>query len=130
MKIISAQIAVLLVAVALGSAASSLKAADADPSLQKKFDNLINAIKAKDRDAFLASSTDAVNKGTTQQVMDRLHGLIGARLAKGFESTYLCRLKQQGHEVHLWKVSFKDEGDDVVIRIVLKDGKLAGFFLQ
>ncbi len=126
----SAQLAVLLTAIALGLTSPPVRAADPDPSVQKFFDNLIGAIRSNDRDAFVANATDAVRNGTTPQVMTQLNSLLGTRLAKGLEATYLCRLKQRGHEVHLWKLTFKDGGDDVVVRVVVKDGKLAGFFLQ
>ena len=46
------------------------------------------------------------------------------------QTTYLCQLKQAGYQVHLWKMTFKDDSDDQIARLVLKDGKVAGFFLQ
>jgi hypothetical protein len=66
----------------------------------------------------------------TQEVMDAMKKEFAPRLDKGYKATYLCQLKQVGHVVHLWKMSFKDDGDDLVCRLVLKDGKVAGFFFQ
>ena len=40
------------------------------------------------------------------------------------------QLKQQGCQVHLWKLVFKDGGDDTLAKLVLKDGRVAGFWLQ
>jgi len=104
------------------------QAPKADAATQKIFDNLINAIKAGDRDAFVADATEAIKEGTNQKVMDALAEQLGGRLKKGFETTYLCQLKQSGHQVHLWKLTFKDGGDDLVIRVALKEGKVGGFF--
>lgn len=107
-----------------------LHAGEADAAVQKSFDKLLSAIKSSDRDAFVADATDAVKQGTTPAIMDVLRKQLGVRLEKGSKASYLCHLKQAGHQVHLWKMTFKDDGDDVVVRMVLKDGKLAGFFLQ
>lgn len=113
-------------------AATSPSAAQAkpDPAVQKSFEKLLAAVEASDRDAFVAEGTDAVKEGTTAAVMDLLKEKLGSRLKKGYESTYLCVLNQAGHRVHLWKCTFKDGGDDMVIRVAIKDGKVAGFFLQ
>jgi hypothetical protein len=112
------------------SAPAPAQAADPAPEVQKTFDKLLSAIKANDRDAFVADATDAVKQGLTPQVMEGVNKQLSSRLTKGYEAQYLCALKQVGHQVHLWKLTFTDGGDDVVIRLALKDGKVAGFFLQ
>ena len=108
----------------------SLGAAEPDKSVQRTFKKLLAAVQAKDRDAFVADAIEAVKQGVTQQVIDDLYKRLGSRLKKGYEATYLCQLKQGGVQVHLWKMAFKDGGDDVVVRLALEDGKVAGFFLQ
>jgi hypothetical protein len=30
----------------------------------------------------------------------------------------------------VWKLTFKDAGDDVLVRVALKEGKVGGFFIQ
>ncbi len=109
---------------------ASLLAADADPGTKATFDRLVAAVQANDRDAFVKNATDDMQQAVTPQVMDGINRDIGTRLAKGFDATYLCQLKQQGHQVQLWKVAFKDGGDDALIRIVMRGDKLAGFFRQ
>lgn len=125
------QLAVLAVVLPVLSAPTTLvQAAEAVPAVQKAFNTLIGAVEANDRDAFVANATTAVRQGMTHQVMQGLYQVLGTRLANGYKAAYLCRLKQAGHQVHLWKVRFKDGGDDVVIRIALKNGKVGGFFRQ
>ncbi len=121
---------VLMVFVVLVVPAAALWGAPPEPAVQKLFGKLLAAIQANDRAAFLADATDEAKKGLTPQVMDDLNAQLGPRLKKGFKATYLCQLKQQGLQVHLWKMNFKDGGDEAVVRIALKDGKLAGFFIQ
>jgi hypothetical protein len=120
----------VVAACALAASSTAAHAEDADPTVQKNFEKLLGAIKTADLEAFIANGTDTVQDGTTQKIMDTLKKTLGTRLEKGYKATYLCQLKQAGHQMHLWKLTFKDDGDDVVVRLALKDGKLAGFFLQ
>jgi ABC-type transporter MlaC component len=117
-------------ALSLVLSANRASADDPDPAVKKLFDKMLTAIKDNDRDAFVAEGTDTVKKGVTPEVMDAFSKQFGARLKKGYQATYLCQVKQAEHHVHLWKMTFKDDGDDVVVRIGLKDGKVGGFFLQ
>ena len=120
----------LVVVLVMIANTAAFGAAEPDKSVQRTFKKLLAAVQAKDRDAFVADATDAVKQGVTEQVMDELNKELGSRSKKGYEAIYLCQLKQSGVQVHLWKMTFKDGGDDVVVRLALKDGKVAGFFLQ
>jgi len=124
------QLAVVIVVAALLVNTGPAHGADPDTAARKTFDNLMGAIIANDREAFVAGATDAVRMGVTPAVVAGLNKDLGARMEGGYQAAYLCELMQAGHRVHLWKLSFKDEGDDVVVRIVLKENKVAGFFLQ
>jgi hypothetical protein len=134
MKMIAPQVSAMALFAALvlapAMALAQGQAPKADPAAQKLCDKLLGAIKANDRDAFVADATDGIKEGTTQAVMDALEKQIGMRLKKGYDSTYLCELKQAGHQVHVWKLTFKDAGDDVLVRVALKEGKVGGFFIQ
>ena len=112
------------------SSTASGEVPKADSSVQKTFDKLLNAIKAKDREAFVADATDAVKKETTKEAMDLLEKHVGSRLKGGYEATYLCQLKKGAIQVYLWKLSFKDGGDDLVALMALKDGKVASLHFQ
>jgi hypothetical protein len=121
---------VLLIGFVFALGSTPVRALDPDPAVKKTFDKLIDAVKANDRAAFIAEGTDAVKEGMTEKIMDGTSKLLGTRLKKGYEATYLCQLKIADRQVHLWKMTFKDGGDDMLIRVVLKDGKVDGFFLQ
>lgn len=124
---------VLLFGLVLGVAfafVSPAQAVDPDPAVKKIFDKMVNALKTGDRDAFTANATEQLKKGVTEEAMTTLSKELGSRLKEGYDATYLCQLKQVEHQVHLWKVTFKDGKDDAVIRLAFKDGKVGGFFLQ
>ncbi len=126
----SVQLAIVATLVAILAGSAQAQPAKPDPAVQKTFEKLLTAIEANDREAFVADATDAVEQSITPQVMESLNQQVGHRLKQGYQATYLCVLKQHGYECHLWKLSFKDEGDDLVVRLVLEDNKVAGFFLQ
>lgn len=121
---------VLALALAPFMASAQEQTPKADPAAQKLCDKMLEAIKTADRDAFIANANDKVKEGTSQEIMNALEKELGSRLKKGFEQTYLCQLKQSGHQVYLWKLTFKDGGDDFVIRLAIKDGKVGGFFFN
>ena len=126
-----AQLVGLTAVLALVVCISHVRAGEAAPAAaQKTFDKLLGAIKKADLDAFVADGNEAVKKGTTQTIMDDLKTAVGTRLDKGYKATYLCQLKQAGHQVYMWKVTFTDDGDDIVVRLAMKDGKVGGFFFQ
>jgi hypothetical protein len=102
----------------------------ADPAAQKAFDKLLDAIKAKDREAFVADATDAVKRETTPEAMDALDKHVGSRLRGGYEAAYLGQLKKGTIRVHLWKLAFKDGGDDLVALMALADGKVGSLHFQ
>ena len=120
-----------LVALLLMLSSTALgEAPKADSSVQKTFDNLLNAVKAKDREAFVADATDAVKKETTPEAMDVLEKHVGSRLKGGYEATYLCQLKKGAVQVYLWKLAFKEGGDDLVALMARKDGKVGSLHFQ
>ena len=124
------QLIAFLMIVALIVVPNAVKAADPDPAVQKKLDNILRGIETNDLALFVTDATADVKKATTKQIMSALSMHVGSRMKKGYEATYLCQLNQAGHQVHLWKASFKDGGDDMIFRMALKGGKVGGFFLQ
>ncbi len=102
----------------------------ADPAAQKAFDKLLDAIQAKDREAFVADATDAVKRETTPEAMDALDKHVGSRLKGGYEAAFLGQLKKGTIRVHLWKLAFKDGGDDLVALMALTDGKVGSLHFQ
>ena len=91
---------------------------------------LLEAISANNYDAFIANAAPDLKTKITKATFTEVSTKLSSRLKKGYELQYNGSLKQQGVEVFLWKVSFKDAGDDMIARLVLQDNKVAGFWLQ
>lgn len=105
-------------------------AGDAKDSARLVLDKLLKAVEANDYDSFVADGTAQVKAGLTKQMLEGVSAQLAPRLKKGYDATYLGELKQSGCQVYLWKLAYKDGGDDTLARLTLKDGKVAGFLLQ
>ena len=90
---------------------------------------LLNAIQVNDMAAFVAVGGEDVKAALSKKAFAQVHDQVGPRLKKGYEMLFLTDLKQGGYQVYLWKLSFKDEGDDTLATLSLQNGKVAGFFL-
>jgi hypothetical protein len=93
-------------------------------------DKLLKATEANDYYSFVADGTDVFKTALTQQMFNGVSGQLSPRMKKGYQCSYLGELRQQGCQVLIWKLVFKDGGDDTLAKLVLKDEKVAGFWLQ
>ena len=91
---------------------------------------LITAIVDKDHAAFKAQGDEMFSKALTKEIFDDVHAKLAPRIKAGYEMTYLTELTRQGQKVTLWKLTFKDGGDDALATLSMKDGKVSGFFIQ
>ena len=111
-------------------AAAPCMAADPVGPSRPILDKLLKAVEANDYDSFVADGSDAFKAGLTRQMLQGVSSQLAPRLKKGYDCFHLGELKQQGYQVYLWKLTYKDGGDDTLAKLVLKDGKVAGFWLQ
>ncbi len=81
------------------------------------------AVSMLERDAFFQTDiTPAMFSGFSAQ--------FAPRLKRGYTTTFVTQLRQDGYSVYVWKVEFKDGGDDLLFTLAVKDGKVGGFFLR
>ena len=104
--------------------------AEPDPTVQSIFKNLMAATVANDHERFLADCDDTMKAALTAPKLESVSKLIEPRTKGGYDSDYLGELNQRGFSVHLWRLRFKDGGDDMLATMSMKDGKVGGFFLH
>ena len=128
----SALVAVVIFALINVKAAETniVKSAEADPIAQKYFIKLIKALETKNLSLFVEDGDANFKAAATKDVIGEGYAAYGTRLKKGYEATYLTQLKQQGCQVHLWKLAFKDGKDDMLAKLTIFEGKVAGFSCQ
>jgi hypothetical protein len=92
--------------------------------------NMISAIESGSLTDFVASGDPAFRSGITQEVFNSIQQTLAPRLKQGYTAKFLTSLNQQGFTVYLWKLEFKDNNDDVLATLAMKDGKVSGFWLR
>lgn len=105
-------------------------AAGPEDSARPVLDKLLEAVVANDYDGFVADGTAEVKAAMTKQMLEGVSAQMAPRMKKGYDATYLGELKQSGCKVYLWKLAYKDGGDDILAKLSIKEGKVAGFLLQ
>jgi RNA polymerase sigma factor (sigma-70 family) len=90
---------------------------------------LITAIQNDDYDAFIADGNSGF-KGITKEQFDAVSAQISSRLKAGYSLVYFGEMKKLNYHVTVWKVSYKDGGDDDLAELSVQDGKVGGFWIR
>ena len=98
--------------------------------VKKIFKNLLAAQTAKDYDAFVADDDDNLKAALTKTQFDAASNFIIKRTNGGYETTFLGELNQHGYQVFLYRLRFKDGGDDILGTMNLKDDKVGGIYFK
>lgn len=98
--------------------------------VEQTHSQLLSALTQQNYAQFTADGNEQFKAMISEPQFNAVAGQLNKRLTAGYQAQYLTQLNQQGHEVHLWKISFKDQGDDHLTKLALKDGKVAGFWIQ
>ena len=97
---------------------------------QATVQKLLEAIAANDYDAFVANAAPELKTNITKESFTEVSTDLSPDLKKGYELVYEGSLQERGAEVFMWKVTFKDSGDEILLRMVLQGNKVAGFWMQ
>lgn len=92
--------------------------------------SLLTAVAEENYQAFRALGTADFQAAIPDAEFNRVADVMAERVRQGYEADYLTHLNQQGYRVEIWKISFADGGDDILARLVVFEGKAAGFLLQ
>jgi hypothetical protein len=119
----------LCVAVFFGIAAQ-VAAAQASPEVEATMNKMLAALQTKSLTDFVAGGDTQFRASMTQWLFDGVSVQFASRLKKGYTTTFLGSLNQQGYTAYLWKLQFKVGGDDLLVTMAVKEGKVGGFFLR
>jgi hypothetical protein len=121
------QITLLVAIISLCS--FTVRAADSAQA-EKIFKSLLAAQTAKDYNAFVADADDNLKAALTKTQFDAAADLLNKRTSDGYETTFLGELNQHGYQVFLYRLRFKDGGDDILGTMSLKDDKVGGIYFH
>ena len=102
---------------------------EVDATVQKTADTMLGALEDNNRGAFVALADDRFKAALTPPIFKSVVDQFGPRLMGGFEAQYLGEMNKAGFVVHLWRLTFSDKGDDMLVQMSFKEGKVGGFFL-
>ena len=106
----------------------ALNAATDGSSTQGTVDALLTAVATNNYDAFVANATPSLKTIITQETFRQASARLSPRLKKGYELQYLGSFKNHGVETFLWKIIYKDGGDDMLAELELQNDKVAFFW--
>ena len=107
-----------------------LAATSTPADLQALFLEKINGFKNRDYKAFIANSNEELSKAATEVAFGEACDEWTERLTPGFDASYMGSLKKGDYTVSSWKLVCADKGDDLVVTMSVKDGKVGGFFIN
>ena len=112
------------------SALTRAAPAGAPPAAETTMKKMMEAVKTKSFDSFMADTDEGMRAELTKQMFEGVSNQLAPRMKQGYRTTYLSKLRQEGHDVFLWKLEFTEGANDHLIKMSLKDGKVAGFLIN
>ena len=86
--------------------------AQAPQAAETTMKSMVSAIRANSLPDFVAPGDQAFQAGMTKEMLSSINQSLASRLTEGYTSTFLTKMDQQGFEVYVWKLVFKDGNDD------------------
>ncbi len=96
---------------------------------QASLTQLMTAISQDDYEAFLSNGTQVFKNSITRKSFNQVTSQLGDLARKGYSPEYLSELFQSGNVVHVWKISYTGSKEQSLVKLVLIDGKVAGFWI-
>lgn len=118
---------VMLAAMAIYSPAQAVTTGGV--SDQPVVHHLLDSMARSDYPGFISQSTPEFASVGEAQFL-QVATAIAPRLQQGYSVQYLGNLRQQGLDISVWKVSFRDQGDDLLATLNVRNGLVGGFFLR
>jgi RNA polymerase sigma-70 factor (ECF subfamily) len=94
---------------------------------ESRLRRMLTAIANNSYDDFVSAGDDQFRAVLDPDTMEEAVNALGPRLAGGYQAISLGTLHQDDQILHLWKLELGDGGDDVLIKMSLKDGQVTGF---
>jgi hypothetical protein len=123
-------LSVVVSALALAIASGAEMAQVASPQYETTLKQMLDAIQGKSYEPFVAGGDLRFKNGFTPKMFEELSRQLGPRLRQGYSMTFLTTLHQRDYIVYVWKLAFKDNKDDFLVTLAIKDGSVTGFMAR
>jgi hypothetical protein len=98
------------------------------PSTKATVEALLSAVASNNYAAFVANGAPSLKNIITEEFFKQASPGLSPRLKKGYDLTYLGSFKNHGGETYLWKIVYKDDGDDMLAQLELQNDKVSFFW--
>ena len=109
--------------------AASVFASAPPAASQVEVTNLVSAIISDNYASFVADG-NAAFQGLKKDQFESVVSQLGSKLKSGYDLAYLGDINQRGYLVTLWRIRFKNGGDDLLATLSMKEGKVGGFWIK
>ena len=109
--------------------AAAVFATEPPAASQAEATKLLSAITSDNYAEFVADG-NAAFRALKREQFEGVVSQLGSKLKSGCDLAYLGDLYQRGYQVTLWRLRFKDGGDDLLATLSMKDGKVGGFWIK
>lgn len=114
------------------AAAGQAEAGDDDDAVmeakaKKIYATLLLAIQHANYNEFVADADSNFKVMLPANAFLNMCQAISPRLLNGYQNTYLSSFNKQGSKLYIWKMTFTDGGDDFVVSLSIRNGKVIGF---
>ncbi|MGC1456383.1 MAG: hypothetical protein WA946_14450 [Nitrospirota bacterium] len=116
----------LALVISSGAGRAQVAAQQYDTTLKQ----MLDAIQDKSYEPFVARGDLRFKNGFTTTMFTELSRQLGPRLRQGYSMTFLTTLHQRDYMVYVWKLAFKDNKDDLLVNMAIKDGNVTGFIAR
>ena len=103
---------------------------ESKPQIEALFHSQIGAIASNDYEKFLEHTDSKFRQAISTEQFEALTQSQSSRFEGGYQSEYLGALKQQGFKVHLWKVVPSNSESDSLVKMVMRENEIAGFWIE
>lgn len=124
--LLSMVFAALAIVAASGPAAAQVPMRSYDATVRQ----MLDAIQSKSYDRFTADGDAKFKEGFTRKMFEELAGMLGQKLKNGHRAVFLTTLNQQGLVVYIWKLMLKDEREEYLINLYIREGYVVGFIIR
>jgi hypothetical protein len=118
-------LAVLVAAAAPAAARES--GARPPPQVETTLRQMLEAVKDASNSRVVAPGDPRFMAGLTTTMFEDLSRCLAPRLMKGYSTSYFGQLRQRGYEVYVWKLTFDDGGDDLLLTAFATGVRITGF---
>jgi len=97
---------------------------------EKTVKDMLAAVQKGNYESFMSRKSDSFRNAITKENFQGINTALGTRLKIEHNLHYFGSLNRAGHEIFLWKIMYKDGGDDTLVILAFNDKGVSGFWYK